>query len=120
MAALHIAIVCALADRRKSVLAANAMYGSTVGLLMNVFEPTGVKVAFADICDLDAMRAAIAEEKPGCILMETISNPLLRVGRWMASPGWRAIAGGAGCRYTSARHGAARSSWAHRVHSLTK
>jgi cystathionine gamma-synthase/methionine-gamma-lyase len=26
------------------------------------------------------VRAAIAEEKPGCILMEIISNPLLRVG----------------------------------------
>ena len=39
----------------------------------------GVEVRFADICDLDAVRAAVAEAKPGCILMETISNPLLRV-----------------------------------------
>jgi cystathionine gamma-synthase/methionine-gamma-lyase len=81
MAALHTALVCALADRPRSVLAANAMYGSTVGLLMNVLEPTGVGVRFTDICDLDALRAAVAEEKPGCILMEIISNPLLRVGQ---------------------------------------
>jgi cystathionine gamma-synthase/methionine-gamma-lyase len=80
MAAIHTAIACALADRRRSVLAANAMYGATTGLLMNVFEPAGVNVSFVDICDLEAIREAIADEKPGCILMETISNPLLRVG----------------------------------------
>ena len=80
MAALHIAILSALTDRRRSIVAANAMYGATVGLLMNVFEPSGVSIRFADICDLDALRAVVAEAKPGCIVMETISNPLLRVG----------------------------------------
>jgi len=80
MAALHTAILSALTDRRRSIVAANAMYGATVGLLMNVFEPSGVSIGFADICDLDALRAAVAEAKPGCIVMESISNPLLRVG----------------------------------------
>ncbi len=80
MSALQIAITAALADRRKSIVAANALYGATVGLLMNVFEPMGVAVRFVDICDLDAFRAAVAEARPGCILVETISNPLLRVG----------------------------------------
>jgi cystathionine gamma-synthase/methionine-gamma-lyase len=32
------------------------------------------------MCDLEAVRDAVAEEKPGCVLMEVISNPLLRVG----------------------------------------
>jgi cystathionine beta-lyase/cystathionine gamma-synthase len=49
--------------------------------LMTVLEPTGVAVRFADVCDLDALRAVVAEAKPGCILVETISNPLLRVGQ---------------------------------------
>jgi cystathionine beta-lyase/cystathionine gamma-synthase len=80
MAALHIAIASALTDRRRSVVAANAMYGATVGLLMNVFEPAGVSIRFADVCDLKSLRAAVAEARPGCIVMETISNPLLRVG----------------------------------------
>jgi cystathionine gamma-synthase/methionine-gamma-lyase len=80
MAALHTAILSALTDRRRSIVAASAMYGSTVSLLMNVFEPSGVSVRFADICDLDALRAVVAEARPGCILMESISNPLLRVG----------------------------------------
>jgi len=46
-----------------------------------VLEPTGVSVRFADLCDLDSLRAIVAEAKPGCILMETISNPLLRVAQ---------------------------------------
>jgi cystathionine beta-lyase/cystathionine gamma-synthase len=81
MAAIHMALITALADRRKSVVAANALYGASVNLLMNVLEPTGVNVRFANVCGLDALRAAVAEAKPGCILIETISNPLLRVGQ---------------------------------------
>ena len=48
---------------------------------MNVFEPMGVSVRFADVCDLDGLRTAVAQAEPGCIHMETISNPLLRVGQ---------------------------------------
>ena len=81
MMALQVAITTALTDRRKSVLAANAIYGATVKLLTQVLEPFGVEVNFIDICDLDKVQAAIDEHKPGCIVMETISNPLLRVGQ---------------------------------------
>ncbi|HYP06598.1 MAG TPA: PLP-dependent aspartate aminotransferase family protein [Bryobacteraceae bacterium] len=80
MTAIHVAVTIALLDRRKSVVAANAIYGATVKLLMQVLEPFGVEVNLVDICDLDAVQQAIDEHKPGCILMETISNPLLRVG----------------------------------------
>jgi cystathionine gamma-synthase/methionine-gamma-lyase len=62
-------------------VAANALYGATVNLLMNVLEPLGVEVRFVDICDLAEIEKAIQEAKPGCVLMETISNPLLRVGQ---------------------------------------
>ena len=79
MAAIQVAIMAALADRPRSIVAADALYGATVGLLMNVLEPSGVRVRFVDICDLDAVREAVAEERPGCIVAETISNPLLRV-----------------------------------------
>jgi len=36
--------------------------------------------AFVDVCDLAAVERAIAAQQPGCVPMETISNPLLRVG----------------------------------------
>jgi cystathionine beta-lyase/cystathionine gamma-synthase len=80
MAALHMAVMTALTDRRKSIVSANAVYGATTAMLMNVFEPSGVNVRFTDVCDLDALRTAVADAKPGCILIESISNPLLRVG----------------------------------------
>jgi cystathionine gamma-synthase/methionine-gamma-lyase len=81
MTALQMAIAAALTDRRRSIVAAGALYGATVGLLMNILEPSGCQVRFVDICDLDAVRAAVAEARPGCILTETISNPLLRVAQ---------------------------------------
>jgi cystathionine beta-lyase/cystathionine gamma-synthase len=81
MSAIQIALLAALADRPKSILAADALYGATISLLLKVFEPLGVRVRFVDICDLDAVRQAVAEQKPACVLMETISNPLLRVGQ---------------------------------------
>ena len=80
MMAIQVALQAALLDRRKSILAANALYGATVSMLNKIFEPFGTEVNYADICDLAAVRERIERYKPGCVLMETISNPLLRVG----------------------------------------
>jgi cystathionine beta-lyase/cystathionine gamma-synthase len=79
MAALQLAIATALVDRPKSVLAADALYGATVGLLKNVVEPSGTAVRFVDMSDAATVRAAVAEFRPGCLLIESMSNPLLRV-----------------------------------------
>jgi len=81
MAAIHVALLTALTDRPKSIVAANALYGATVSLLMTVLEPLGVAARFVDICNLAEVEGAIAETRPGCVLMETVSNPLLRVGQ---------------------------------------
>ena len=96
MAALHIAVLAALTDRRKSIVAAHALYGATVSLLMKIFEPLGVGVHFVDICDTPAVEKAIADHQPGCVLMETVSNPLLRVGEidqiaWLAKTAGAAL-----------------------------
>ena len=79
MSAIHTAILTALNDRRKSIVAANALYGQSITLLMSVLAPLGIEVRFADACDPNAFRAVVAEAKPGCIYIESISNPLLRV-----------------------------------------
>ncbi|MGI8741250.1 MAG: trans-sulfuration enzyme family protein [Bryobacteraceae bacterium] len=79
MAAMHIALITALVDRRKSILAADALYGATTSLLTKVLEPLGVEVHFIDVCDLDAVKSALDQYKPGCVVLETMSNPLLRV-----------------------------------------
>ena len=80
MAALEVAIRAATLERRKSVLWAGAIYGATIKLLEQVLAPIGYEQFSVDICDLKAIETAIGEHKPGCLLMETISNPLLRVG----------------------------------------
>ncbi len=80
MAAIHAALQTALLDRPKRIVAASALYGATVSLLNKVLEAFGVETTYVDICDLDAVERALVETKPGCVLMETISNPLLRVG----------------------------------------
>lgn len=80
MAALQIALQAALVDRKHSLLVANAIYGATVELLDKFFAPFGVEVNYVDIVKLDSVEKAIDKHQPGCIFLETISNPLLRVG----------------------------------------
>jgi cystathionine gamma-synthase/methionine-gamma-lyase len=80
MNGIQVAIQTALTDRRRSIVAASALYGASIRMLTNVFEPMGVEIRFVDICDLPAVERAIVEGRPGCVLMETVSNPLLRVG----------------------------------------
>jgi len=80
MAALQIAFQAALLERPHRVLSANAIYGSTVKMAEQLFSPFGVDFSYVDICDLNALEHAIAEKKPGCVFMESLSNPLLRVG----------------------------------------
>jgi cystathionine beta-lyase/cystathionine gamma-synthase len=80
MSAIQIAVLAALTDRRKSILAANALYGATFSLLTKIFEPLGVEIQLVDICDFAAVEKTVKDQKPGCMLMETISNPLLRAG----------------------------------------
>jgi cystathionine gamma-synthase/methionine-gamma-lyase len=79
MSALNIALMAALMDRRRVILAASALYGATINMLMKVLEPSGIEIVFVDFADEEATKAAIAEHRPGAMLMETISNPLLRV-----------------------------------------
>jgi cystathionine gamma-synthase/methionine-gamma-lyase len=79
MVALQHAITAALMDRRKKVLCARDIYGATIKLLMDVLGPFGIETTFLDTNDLPAVQRAIDEEKPGVLLIETISNPLLRV-----------------------------------------
>jgi cystathionine gamma-synthase/methionine-gamma-lyase len=79
MSALHLGLLGALLDRPKRVLVADALYGTTTFMLMNIFEPLGVEPTFVNIFDPAAFEAALARTKPGAVIVETISNPLLRV-----------------------------------------
>ena len=55
------------------------MYKSIHSLITDVFGPLGVKSTFVDVTDLEAVAATLRENKSRALLVETISNPLLRV-----------------------------------------
>src|SRR4029079_10464653 len=79
MMAMHLAVLAALVDRPKRVVAGHVLYGATTNMLMTVFGALGVETTFADASDLPAFEAAIKAAKPGAVVVESITNPLLRV-----------------------------------------
>ncbi len=85
MAALHLAVLAAATPRGESqprlrgVLAARDLYGATSGLLEGFFAAQGAEVHTADLCDLAAVEAVLQKHAIDLIVVEQISNPLLRV-----------------------------------------
>jgi cystathionine beta-lyase/cystathionine gamma-synthase len=79
MAATHAALVAAELSSGATVLAAEQLYGSTATLLVQVFGANGVDTRFVDAYDLGAVEKKVAELRPRAVVIESISNPLLRV-----------------------------------------
>ena len=79
MAASHAALAAAELSGGATVLAAEQLYGSTATLLVQVFGASGVETRFVDASDLGAVEKKVAELKPRALVVESISNPLLRV-----------------------------------------
>src|SRR5215212_152259 len=79
MSAMHAALTAAELGPGATVLAAEQLYGSTATLLLQIFGANGVEVRFVDAYDLGAIERKVAELKPRAVVIETISNPLLRV-----------------------------------------
>ncbi len=78
MAALHAAILNEV-RQGSTIVAATDLYGATASLLTTIFEPMGVDTVFINTSDLDEVQSAISTHRPRAVLLETISNPLLRV-----------------------------------------
>src|SRR5919199_3558626 len=79
MAATHAAFAAAELTSGATALAAEQLYGSTATLLVQVFGANGVETRFVDAYDLEAVEKKVAELKPRAFVVESISNPLLRV-----------------------------------------
>src|ERR671912_348257 len=79
MAAMHAALMAAEVGDGATVLAAEQLYGSTATLLVQVFGASGAETRFVDSSDLAAVERKVEELKPRAVVIETISNPLLRV-----------------------------------------
>jgi len=79
MAAIHAALLATGARAGSAVVAAQDIYGATYALLDQLMRSQGVTVHFVDVSDLDAVDSACAELRPVALLVETISNPLLKL-----------------------------------------
>src|SRR5918999_2915990 len=79
MAAMHAALTATELGPGATVLAADQLYGSTATLLLQIFGASGVEARFVDAYDLGAMEKKVAELSPRAVVVESISNPLLRV-----------------------------------------
>jgi cystathionine gamma-synthase/methionine-gamma-lyase len=79
MAATHAAFAAAELTGGATVLAAEQLYGSTATLLVQVFGANGVETRFVDAYDLGAVEKKVAQLAPRAVVVESISNPLLRV-----------------------------------------
>ena len=79
MAALHAAILASGIGSGERIVVSRNLYGATGGLLKNIFMPLGVDVRFVETTDLAATALAVQGADTRVLLVETLSNPLLRV-----------------------------------------
>ncbi len=79
MAALHAALLAAGVRSGAAVVCAADIYGATYALLSRLLAEFGIQSIFVDINDMRTVRETVASLKPAAVLVETISNPLLKV-----------------------------------------
>jgi cystathionine beta-lyase/cystathionine gamma-synthase len=77
MGALALAVLSQL-KQGDHVVVSRQLYGRSLVLLVDELARLGVDATLVDSCDLDAVRSAVIE-RTGMIVVETISNPTLRV-----------------------------------------
>ncbi len=79
MAALHAALLAAGLRSGDTVVAARDLYGVTYALLTETLAPLGIRTRFVQVGRNEEVIAALEEERPRLLLLETMSNPLLVV-----------------------------------------
>ncbi len=79
MAAILLALLAAGAEQGSTVAASQDLYGVTMKFLTDVAARWGVQVEFVDVFDLAGLERRWVEQPPRILLLECLSNPLLRV-----------------------------------------
>jgi cystathionine beta-lyase/cystathionine gamma-synthase len=78
MAAIHAAIVSTV-HAGQTIVATQALYGTTRDLLVRILAGLGIATVFVDPTDLDAVDAALARTGAPVLYVETVSNPTIVV-----------------------------------------
>lgn len=79
MAAVHVALLLTGLQAGDTLLAAQDSYGATFALADIVLRRLGVRPVFVDATDQAALAVALDEHRPRALIVEPISNPLLRL-----------------------------------------
>jgi cystathionine beta-lyase/cystathionine gamma-synthase len=79
MAAVHLALLGAGVRAGSHVVVAADVYGATYSLVQGIFTELGANVHLVDVLDLAGVEKILEREGVTAVLVETISNPLLKV-----------------------------------------
>ena len=79
MAAVHASLQAAGVKNGTSLVAAYDVYGATYAICSRLFPEMGVRVKFVDVTNLEELSRILSEMKPAAVILETISNPLMKV-----------------------------------------
>jgi cystathionine beta-lyase/cystathionine gamma-synthase len=79
MAAIHASLLARGVKAGASIVAALDLYGATFTLLRGLLNSLGVNIRMVNVSDLEEVEAALKETRSVALLVETISNPLLKV-----------------------------------------
>ena len=79
MAAIQLALMAAGAQAGAPIAVAQDCYGATFALVEKLWSRLGAHGIFVDVYDLAQLERILAAERPTLLLVETISNPLLKV-----------------------------------------
>jgi cystathionine beta-lyase/cystathionine gamma-synthase len=79
MAAVHASLLAAGVKAGTSILSAYDVYGATYAICGRLFPQLGVRAKFVDVTDLEGLAKTLSETKPKALILETISNPLMKV-----------------------------------------
>lgn len=78
MAAIHLALLGAGVRAGSHIVAAGDIYGATYSLVSHLFAELGAIPHLVDVADVAAVAEKVAAVRPAVLLVETISNPLLK------------------------------------------
>src|SRR5487761_1010480 len=78
MSAILLALLCVGAEQGTTIAASQEIYGVTIKFLLDVAALWGARIEFVDVFDSDK-RKDIWKLEPQVLLLESLTNPLLRV-----------------------------------------
>ncbi|MDO9209945.1 MAG: PLP-dependent aspartate aminotransferase family protein [Deltaproteobacteria bacterium] len=79
MAAVHASLLAAGVKAGASLLAAYDIYGATYAICSRLFPELGVRTHFVDVTNLEEFAKTLSTAKPVAVILETISNPLMKI-----------------------------------------